>query len=170
MHLKIEKGWKKVLFYVGIIGTLTGGFTVAGGIQWLHAQWKIQETVRITNSRIDSFYVEFELYKSRTDGLIEHIFYKVHLIEDVNEMDFFFGRSMTDPFNSTMYEITDESTGEKFDVEIRKNNEGKLFGFVYIMNIKYTLYRDTDGAEIRYYVMLHDIGNDENKNTYLVPK
>ena len=115
--------------------------------------------------RHDSLLLAFEMFKETTNAHIARIYKKIHLIDDVQEMDFYFGRSMTDPYNDKMYEI--QVNDEVYKVEIRRNNEGKLFGFVYDMNIKYTLYRDTDGAEIRYYVMIHDIDEDGNQNTYL---
>jgi len=166
VQININKTTKTVLAIAAVILTLTGT-TLAVWLKKGGDVLKSPKEIERVETKVDTFYKEFQMYQSKVDGLIEHIFTKVHRMEDVEEMDFYFGRSMTDPFNDKKYEIFNEADNKLYNVEIRENNEGKLFGFVYGMNIKYTLYTDTDAAIIRYYVMLHDIGDDENKSTYL---
>jgi len=115
LQLKIEKGWKRILFYVGIIGTLTGGFTIAGGIQWLHGQFKLQAKVELLEERVRDLEVELAYHHK------------------VNELNWQFARNMTDDNDKNRYLIAwGQSTNDQIkEVDVRNNNEGVEFGFVY---------------------------------------
>ena len=166
MQINISKGVKTFLTITAVVAALTG----ISFATWIKKSGDVldspKDDIRI-EARIDSLLRAFEMQKTRTNGLVEMVFRKVHLIEDVQEMDFFFGRSMTDPYNYKDYVLVNPNTGMEHKVEIRRNNEGKLFGFIYDMDLKQTLYIDDDGAEVAYYVLLHDIATGANKNTYL---
>jgi len=113
--VNISKLWTRILLTAGILGTLTGTFTIAGGIKWLQREIH-------THQELDSLKAENAILKGTVEDLVKGM-----------EFIFHFGRDMTDDPDKTIYYI-DEGRGtnkEIYEVDIRENNEGILFGFVY---------------------------------------
>ena len=122
MHLKIEKGWKRLLFYAGILGTLTGGFTIAGGIKWIHREVHSHEELDSLYAYTEELELEIVLFKKAISDLVK-----------ADEFFFHFARNMTDDNDKTIYWV-DEGRGtndEIHEVDRRENNEEHQFGFVY---------------------------------------
>lgn len=127
LHLKIEKGWKRILLYVTIIGSLTGGFTLAGGIQWLHGQLKVQRKVEALEERVTELEIELKYHHK------------------VNELNWQFARNMTDDNDKNIYAISwgQGINDQVKEVDVRNNNEGVEFGFVYDLWTIYPIRHDS---------------------------
>lgn len=122
--LNIPKAWQRVALYVTIIGSITGSFTLAGGIDWLHREFGTHEEMDARDARIEQLEQQIE---DLTKGA---------------EFFFHFGRNMTDDPDKTIYNVeTGAATNEEiYEVDVRQNNENVQFGFVFgkwwIMEIK----------------------------------
>ena len=111
----IQKPWQKIVFYSGVLATLTGTFTLSGGVKWVQREIKSHAYMDALEKRVS------ELEKQQV------------IQKKADEFSFHFGRYMTDDPDKTIYWV-DAGSGREEDlleVDIRENNEGLQFAFVY---------------------------------------
>jgi hypothetical protein len=87
-------------------------------------------------------------------------------VYDYMEIDWNFGRSMTDNADSIDWYIFHNEV--EYRVDLRKNNDSipTVFGFVYDLNMPYLIRYDKN-EDNQMYIMLHDHVHDKNEETYL---
>jgi len=149
---KVTGGFSTVVAVLAIFGV--GWGSVTGKITDI---WKAPLRIATLEERVDSL----EKCSAESINVINQIF-------DYMEMDWQFGRLMTDNDDKDdWYIVTDQ--GIKYNIDIRNNAENVLLSFVHNMHMVYPIYKDPSD-ENKYYIIIHDHKYGKDQNLYLYKK
>ena len=143
--INISKMWTKILSTAAILATLTGTFTISGGIRWVGRELG-------THEELDHIAV----LKDQTQDLI-----------DYQEMSWEVFRLLTDDDDSLAWQYVDDM-GQAFDVDIRSTAEDVELAFIFQTHMMYPVYYSP--ADRKKYIMVHDHHSGHVQNYYLYLK